>query len=514
MAEKKKGAAEIDVFEAYEAKHKKAKAKKSAAAKKSASARGKSSAKSRKKKKNNRSAWWAWPVTIVMIVILAGLSVTAMSEKKQYDQFVLMREAVDMPGFYPGISVNGQDVTGRAKNDVLSELAAQDQAIRAGLNVSVACNGRTWQITAGDLDYASDYEDVVRAAWQVGHEGSVSERYRAIRQVRQNGANFAVSQGYDTARLRAVTDDIASELSVPAQDAQIIAFDTDTLEFSYATEKTGTYVDADQLYQDTLAALQSGGGQVVTVNQQIVQPTVSVSDISSRMGLMASARTFVEGDRNRRSNISLALSILNGMRIEPGDLFSFNGTIGERTASAGFKMAGAFKDDLVTEEYGGGICQVSTTLFNAVAKSDLELISRSPHSRPVSYVDKGKDAAVSWPNQDFRFLNDTEYPVYIVTEYNTETRWITIYLYGEKLENGVYITIEAQVVEEFEPGEDIYIYTKDLPTGQKKLIDPARYGYYCESYKVYHSADGTEISREPYCRSSYAASGAKYSVGQ
>ena len=517
MPEKKNAAgkaasSDIDVFEAYEKKQKKA--KKTGASKKSASGKGKSASKGKKRKKTKR-AWWPWPVTVVMILILAGLGVTAMREKQQYEQFVVMREAVNMPGFYPGVAINGQDVTGRSQNDVLAELAAQDQAIQDSLNVTVSGGGKAWQITADQLGYASDYESVVREAWQLGHEGSVAQRYQAIRQAQQNGASFAVSRGYDEEKLRAITNAIAEELSIPAQDAQIIAFDTETLEFSFSQEKPGTYVDADALYADVLAAVRSGvSGQTVNAVQQAVQPTVHVSDISDKMGLMASARTFVEGDRSRRSNIALALNILNGMRIEPGDLFSFNGAVGERTEARGFKMAGAFKDDLVTEEFGGGICQVSTTLFNAVAKSDLELISRSPHSRPVSYVDKGKDAAVSWPNQDFRFLNDTEYPVYIVTEYNTETRWITIYLYGEKLKDGVYITIEAEVIEEYEPGEDIYIYTKDLPTGEKKLIDPARTGYYCESYKIYHSADGTEISRELYCRSSYAASGAKYRVGQ
>ena len=294
MAEKKKSAgkasqSEIDVFEAYEAKHKKAKAKKSGAAKKSA----------KKRKKNGRGAWWAWPVTIVMIVILSGLSATAMREKSLYDQFVVMREAVNVSGYYPGVSIDGRDVTGRMLNDVLAELAAQDQAVRDSLVVTVNCGGRTWTVTATDLNYTSDYQDVARAAWKPGHEGNISERYQAIRRLQSEGANYVISRSYDETLLRKITDKIADDMSFPAQDAQIIAFDTDTREFSFSSEKNGVYVDAERLYQDVLAAIRSGaGGQTVTAAREAILPTVKVADIQDKMGLMASARTFVEGDKN------------------------------------------------------------------------------------------------------------------------------------------------------------------------------------------------------------------------
>ena len=516
MPEKKKsaarrpGAEDRDVFEAFEAKQKRTKSK--SAARKRTSAK-KSGAKA--KKKSKKSAWWAWPVTIVMVVVLAGLGGIAVREKQQYEQFTAMRETVDVSGFYPGIRIDGRDVTGRSLNEVMAELAAEDQAQRDSLNVTLSCGNRTWNVTAEELDYASDYESVARAAWQIGHEGSIAQRYQAIRQLQQGGANFAVTRGYDQSLLRAITDTIANDLTTPARDAQVAAFNPETLTFTYTEASTGTYVDAEQLYESALSAVQSGSpGQTVIVAQQVVKPKETVDDISGKMGLMASAQTKVEGNKNRRSNIALALNTLNGRRVEPGEVFSFNGVIGERTEAAGYKMAGAFMDGLLTEEYGGGICQVSTTLFNAIAKADLELIARSPHSRPVKYVDKGKDAAVSWPNQDFKFMNDTPYPVFIVSSYDDKSQICAVAVYGEKLANGVYITIEAQVIEETEPGEDIYIYTKDLSTGYKELIEEARRGYYCESYKVYHSADGKEISRQLYCRSSYLASGAKYRVGQ
>lgn len=472
-----------------------------------------SNAKGRRRKQ--KAAWWAWPAAIFLMLILAGLSAAAIREQMNYTQFTVMRETVDHEGFYDGISIDGVDVSGRSFNDVLSSLSAYEQSLREQMTVTLVCGDQSRTITADELDYYSDYEEIVRQAWQVGHEGTMAERYQAIRQLQKNGASYTIERGWDASLLRAVTDAVAAEMSVEAVDAQVTDFDLSTLSFHFTQEQVGAYVDAEQLYQMVYTAIYTGSGsQTIVVSRQTVQPAVTLSELQSRMGMMSEAKTTASGNKNRKSNIKLALSTLNGVCVQPGEVFSFNGTVGERTEEAGYKSAGAFVDGLLSEELGGGICQVSTTLFNAVAKSDLEVIARSPHSRPVGYVDKGKDAAVSWPNQDFKFMNDTDYPVYIVTRYDDEDNRVYVALYGLKLENGVYITIEAETLKTYEPGDPVYVYTTELPTGQKKLIEEAREGYYAESYKVYHNADGSEISRELYCRSTYAASGAKYKVGQ
>lgn len=469
----------------------------------------------RGRRRKQQTAWWTWPAAVFLMLILVGLSAAAIRERVSYEQFTVMRETVDHEGFYDGISIDGVDVSGRSLNDVLTSLSAHEQSLRDQLSVTLVCGDQSRTITADELDYHSNYEEIVRQAWQVGHEGTMAERYQAIRQMQKTGASYTIERGWDASLLRAVTDAVAAEMSAEAVDAQVTGFDLSTLSFSFSQEQAGAYVDAEQLYQTVYTAIYTGSGnQTIVVSRQTVQPTVTLSELQGRMGMMSEAKTTAGGNKNRKSNIKLALSTLNGVCVQPGEVFSFNGTVGERTAEAGYKSAGAFVDGLLSEELGGGICQVSTTLFNAVAKSDLEVIARSPHSRPVGYVDKGKDAAVSWPNQDFKFMNDTDYPVYIVTRYDDEDNRVYVSLYGLKLENGVYITIEAETLKTYEPGDPVYVYTTELPTGQKKLIEEAREGYYAESYKVYHNADGSEISRELYCRSTYAASGAKYKVGQ
>ena len=502
---------EAAAFAAYEKKKKTASKKKTTVKKTTAAKKG--GAKRRKKKQ--KASWWTWPALIFMLLILAGLGAAAVREKVNYEQFVVMRETVDHEGFYDNITIDGVNVAGRSYNDVLSSLAAHEQSLRDNVSVTLVCGDQTRTITADELDYHTNYEDVVRQAWQVGHEGTVAQRYQAIRRLQESGANYIVDRGWDASLLRAITNTLAEELTVKARNAAVTDFNLSTLSFSFSGEQVGEYVDPEQLYNTVYTALVTGSGaQTVVVSRQEIAPKVTLSELQSRMGMISEAKTTASGNKNRKSNIKLALSTLNGVCIQPGEVFSFNGTVGERTEAAGYKSAGAFVDGLLSEEVGGGICQVSTTLFNAVAKSDLEVTARSPHSRPVGYIDKGKDAAVSWPNQDFKFMNDTDYPVYIVAHYDDDESRVYIALYGLKLADGVYITIEAKTLKTEQPGDPVYIYTKDLPTGKKKLIEDAREGYYAESYKIYHKADGTEISRELYCRSTYAASGAKYKVGQ
>ena len=161
---------------------------------------------------------------------------------------------------------------------------------------------------------------------------------------------------------------------------------------------------------------------------------------------------------------------------------------------------------------GGGICQVSTTLFNAAVKADMTVVERSPHSRPVSYVDRGKDAAVNWPDTDLKFRNDSQDPIWIVAEV-TENKRVVISIYGKLFENGGSIIIEAKTTETLEPDQPEMRPNPSLAPGEQVIVEDARTGYRAEAYKVYLDADGNEISREPLCRSTYRASGGVIEYG-
>ena len=471
---------------------------------------------SQKRRKSSKSAWWSWPVTIIMLFILTFVGLFVSKEMKNYEDFKVMRETVSFEGFYPGVSIEGVDVSGRSLNEVLTSLGDHEKNLRNQISLTLVCGSQSWKITPDDLDYQTDYVEVVSSAYQLGREGSVRERFESIRRMKQNNASYSITRGYDISLLRLITDQIADELSWDAVNATVIDFDVDTKEFTFTNESDGRYVDADQLYRDALSMIQSGvGGQTLLIAQETDEPTYYRRDLEKSFGQITEARTSTSGSNNNRiNNIELALKTLNGTCIEPGETFSFNGVVGQRTKDRGYKMAGAFADGLVTEELGGGICQVSTTLFNAVVKANLEIVERQPHSRPIGYVDEGKDAAVSWPSQDFKFTNNTEHPVYLVAGMSETKNRCIISVYGQQLPDGMSIVVEAETTEVLEPEEDRYIYTSSLPTGYKELVEAAREGYRAVAYKVYLDANGDEIRREVLCYSTYAAAGAVYKVGQ
>ena len=482
---------------------------------KKAARRARKAPKRRRKRKNPNPAW-AWILSTVMLCALGALTLFIVREQDAYAEFVRMRAAVSVGGFYAGITIDGQDVTGRMLDDVMAQWREADEARRAGLDVTLRCGTQVWALDARTLNYTSDYPSVIREAWALGREGTARERYAEIIALAREGRAFVTSHSYDDGMLRTITGLAAETLSVPATEAGVAGFNMDSHTFILTDEAMGTYVDASSLYDQALAALNVGrGGTTINIVQQPVKPTVTKAWLSENLGFIGEYSTGVGGSEARRNNIRLATEMLNGLRIEPGEVFSFNGTVGKRTEERGFQMAPVYANGVGDIEPGGGVCQVSSTLFNAVLLADLNVIERSPHTRPASYVPVGLDATVSWDIPDFKFQNDTYYPVFLVTHYDASRYECYTAIYGQKLPNGMYVTVEARTTETLPTdNKPVYVYTRELPSGQMQGVDKARDGYKAEAYKVYHNADGSEYDRMLYIRSTYEPSGPVYLVGR
>ena len=147
-------------------------------------------------------------------------------------------------------------------------------------------------------------------------------------------------------------------------------------------------------------------------------------------GLIATYTTDASTSSSARiHNIRLALAAISGTCLQPGETFSFNDVVGERTKAAGYRPAPAYSGGETVMEYGGGICQVSSTLYAAVREAGLEIVERYPHSKSVSYIPKGMDATVDWENKDFKFANDRGEPIYI-SGYVDGFEQVHVSLYG------------------------------------------------------------------------------------
>lgn len=249
-------------------------------------------------------------------------------------------------------------------------------------------------------------------------------------------------------------------------------------------------------------ALINGQSSEYTIPLKVIYPSITTDSIGAEAfpDLLASYTTsYATSNSNRSNNIALAASKLDGTVIMPGETFSYNETIGKRTVAAGFKEAGAYSNGQVVTEVGGGICQVSSTLYNAALRVNLEIVSRKNHNFQVSYVPIGTDATVSWEQPDFKFKNNRNYAIRIKA--TTSNKKITIQIYGLKQDDDYEVEIESQKTGTIEY-KTTYTTDTSLKKGQSKVIQKGSNGATSITYKILKK-NGVVVSKEVISKDKY-----------
>lgn len=289
-------------------------------------------------------------------------------------------------------------------------------------------------------------------------------------------------------------DAIHSEIYKEAQDA------------SYTTNPYAVYPSSNGLdfniSIDEAKALITGDKDSYTIPLKTLYPNVKTSDIGIEAfpDLLSSYSTsFASSSSNRATNVSLATNKINGKVLMPGEVFSFNGTVGKRTPQAGFKVAGVYMNGQIATDYGGGICQVSSTLYNAVLRANLEIVDRSNHMFEVGYVPIGTDATVSWGAPDFKFKNSRSYPIKIVT--SSSNRKCVVKFYGLKESEEYDIEIVSYRTGSV-PYRTTYTTDSSLAAGQQKVIQRGSNGAKSVAYRI-RKKNGQVISKELLSKDTY-----------
>ncbi len=281
----------------------------------------------------------------------------------------------------------------------------------------------------------------------------------------------------------------------------------------YVVHPSSTGLDFDMSMDEAREMLKTYQEEY-TIPLKVTYPSVSTNDIGSEAfpDLLSSFRTsFTSSNSNRSTNIRLCSEKINGTVLMPDETFSFNQVVGKRTPEAGFKPATAYSGGKVVQEYGGGICQVSSTLYNAVLYANLEITERTNHGYKPSYVDPGLDATVSWGGPDFKFTNNRDYPIRIVCD--TSNKILNIYIYGLKRDTDYKVVLDAQYV------STVYfktVYQKDssLASGQSRVIQSGSNGCKTATYKYLYDANGTLVSSECISRDTYNPHNKSVAVGE
>lgn len=452
------------------------------------------------KQPKKRFALWTLPVIILCVCSLAAAWVFADYQMTVYDQFNTMRAAVSEDILYGPVYIDDIYVGGLTLEQARDTLSIQRSEKEKSFDVTLTAGSERWQITADDVPMSWDTETLLNKAYMIGRTGTLEARYSMVTKL--TTPIYLESQyTYDKSAVRALTDQIAASLTTQARNAAVVVFDVVNRSFGFSDEQAGQTVDADNLYRSVISALESGQqGVTVPVDVQGIAPTITHAQLEKEYGLIASFTTTTTSNSNRNNNIDLAAQALNGVMIAPGATISFNETTGQRTREKGYLEAGAIENGRTVQEVGGGVCQVSTTLFNALVRADFQIVTRKPHTWPSDYVPRGEDAAVDWPNLDLVMRNTGDTPAFITAWYSD--RKITVEVYGLSLGEGVSIDLESVTTYTKKPTETVYTYNANLPAGTTQLLRQARTGYAVQTYKIWYK-DGAEISREALYTSDY-----------
>lgn len=244
-------------------------------------------------------------------------------------------------------------------------------------------------------------------------------------------------------------------------------------------------------------------GMQFSIPLKITLPETTIDSVMDELfkdKLSTFTTTFNVNEKERTENVKLAAQSINDVILMPGQEFSYNNILGERSTERGYKIAKVYQDGQVIDGLGGGICQVSSTLYNAVVKADLEVLERRNHSLSVAYVRLGTDATVSYGSVDFRFRNNQQYPIKIESSVSGSS--LTISICGIKTQPNRTVDIETETIAVLDFAEKT-IEDPTLPMGTSKIIQVGKKGYKVKSYRV-TKENNIEVERKVISTDTYS----------
>ncbi len=235
-------------------------------------------------------------------------------------------------------------------------------------------------------------------------------------------------------------------------------------------------------------------GAEFLADAQVEFPTVSTEELQACMfrDVLGTFTTKCAGPWGRHQNIKLASAAINGKIYNPGEEFWYNSTVGQRTAARGYQEAGVYEAGRTTTGIGGGICQVSSTLYYAVLLSDLDIVLRYCHMFNPGYMPIGCDATVSWGGPDFAFRNSRDYPIKIVTSYNDDTNELTCTIMGTKVDDH-YVVMTNAVLASYDY-QTVYQESPDVAPGEEVIDQYGHTGYHVRTWRNIYDGDGNLLS--------------------
>lgn len=427
------------------------------------------------------------PVAFVLCILIGGV----------YLGSAWLTSVLNQSTYCDNITVNDIQISAYSHEEGIQYVRDQ---IKERLNTphTLTWNDQSWTFTAADFDATINTDSIMERAWNIGHVGNFLDRAKSIRALKDYPIVLEAPLQYDENKVDALVDEIYNAVYIAPVNATVLV-DLDQPVVTGESAR-GQELDKETARAQIISLIETGDGSlvlpVITLEPQLTtEAAMSTLEVIVEYSTDTSARGYYG-----RFNIRKGLSAFNGMEVKPGETVDFNEVVGPRTEARGWQPGVEYVGDGTTkEDFGGGICQASTTLYGAVLKAGMTILSRSPHSMTVSYVDPSLDAAVTnTSSKNLVFRNDTENSIFIYTEVTKENATVTIrgkrpaYRY-ELYSNVVSEDTSAVRVSYIEDTEGRYCY---YDTDPPVLYKKGRAACSSDGYLIAYDWDtGEEVSR-------------------
>lgn len=413
---------------------------------------------------------------ICTLGILSGFTYDIYKETRKWDSII-----------YPGVKIDNITLGGLNENEALTKINSEYIPLSKSKKINITFNNELFSIQSSNLIDDFYINTTILDSLNFGKDLNVLEKYLLISKEKSHEINIPLSLNENN--LIKFVDTLATQLNKPASDARLTISSDGNLHI--IEELDGYELNKEKLKSDIVDKLLYAPSEDIYIDApiEVIKPSISSEKLISIDNIVSSFTTdFSTSSTERSHNIELAADFINGKILFPDEIFSFNDVVGNRTKARGFMDAPVIVGNKVESGVGGGICQVTSTLYNALLYCGITPLERINHTLPTSYVKLGTDATVSWDSIDFKFKNTLGYPIYIQTLTNNKQLSVNIYSNSKLLEKQ-YI-IENNIYEKINPSIE-YINDSFLDLGKSYTVQKGTQGFKVKVLR--YTYEGTKL---------------------
>lgn len=441
-------------------------------------------------------------VLVLLLLLLAGAGAGFYYYYSKY---------INIDAIYPGVTIQGMSVGGMTQEEAEAKVQEYvDQVSQETVTLQVRKKETAFPLS--DIGLKCTNMDVVEEAYNLGKTGNVFKRVMEVRELEKKGTDFPLTFSVDKEETKKVVAKKAKKFLAKKKDATIKRVDG---KFVITKHVHGIAIDFDANAEKLAEVFGNKDWNhksvVFPMDYTLDKAKHTKKELSAIKDVLGTYTTSYAGSASGRcANVENGASLINGTVLYPGESFSVYSKVAPFTAANGYHLAGSYSNGQTVQTYGGGICQVSTTLYNAVLRAELNVTERLNHSMTVHYVPLSADAAISGTDKDLKFTNNLDHPIYIQGTAGGSS--ITFTIYGKEYRaSNRKVEYVSQTLSVRGSSEKV-IKDNTMEEGKRVVESNGRTGYTARLWKVVY-IDGKETKRTQVNSSSYMSTPSVVRVG-